>query len=112
MAIAFALLLCVGAFGLAGAINQFAIVDAVNAKLSSEDQFSQFGWYLPKTLRLHSEYRRLYPDGTLLRRQGILAMLSLSCGILAAALLDFGFVLVLWFAGFGLLMIWFAYFRK
>src|SRR5438552_14099446 len=92
LAIAFVLLLCVGGFGLAATINQFAIVDAVNARLPTDDQFDPFWWYRPKTLRLHSAYRRLYPDGSLLRGQAILAALALFCLVLAATLLGFGFL--------------------
>src|SRR5438093_3892893 len=103
LAIAFVLLLCVGGFGLTASINNFAIVDAVNAKLPTADQFDPFWWYLPKTLRLHSAYRRLYPDGSLLRREAILAALGLVCLLLAATLLGFGFLGIVWVGGLSLL---------
>src|SRR5438128_9821596 len=109
LAVAFVLLFCVGGFGLATAINHFGIIDAVNAKLPTDNHFEPLGWYLPKTLRLHSAYRRLYPDGTLLRRQAVLAVLALVCLVLAATLLGFGFLGIAWLGGLGLLLLWFVY---
>src|ERR1041385_6974834 len=84
-----ALLLVIGVFGIASTVNQFAIIDAVNAKLPAEDQFGYLGWYLPKILRLHREYRRLYPDGTLLKRAGIFAMLMWFCMVVVMGLVGF-----------------------
>ena len=81
------LLLCVGGLGLSASITQFAIVDAVNEKLPTSEQFQHLGWYLTKTSRLHREYRRLYPTGNLLRRQRILSALALVCLIVAASLI-------------------------
>jgi len=112
LAVAFALLLCVGGLGLAATINQIAIVDAVNAKLSPDDQFNPFWWYPPKTLRLHREYRRLYPHGGLLRREGVLVAAMLFCIVVVAWLLGFGFLATAWFGGFGTLMLWLIYFQK
>jgi hypothetical protein len=112
LAVAFVLLFCVGGLGLAAAINHFAIIDAINAKLPTDNHLKPLGWYLPKTLRLHSAYRRLYPDGTLLRRQALLAALALVCIVLAATLLGFGFLGIAWLGGLGLLSLWFVYIRK
>ena len=111
LVIAFVLFLCVGGLGLAAILNAFAIVESVNAKLSTDDQFDPFWWYPPKTLRLHSAYRRLYPDGSLLRRQGILTGLALFCLVLAVTLLGFGFPGIV-FGVLGLLSVWFEYIRK
>ena len=97
---------------MAAAINSFAIVDAVNAKLPTNEQFDPLGWWLPKTLRLHREYRRLYPDGSLLRREGVLAAMSLICVLLAATLIGFGFLGIAWFGGVGALSLWLFYFRR
>ena len=112
LAVAFMLLICVGGFGLEAAINQFAIVDAVNAKLPTDERFARLGWYLPKTLRLHTAYRRLYPDGTLLSRQAVLGALALVCLVLGATLLGFGSLGIAWLGGLGLLSLWFMYIRK
>jgi hypothetical protein len=87
LAPAFALLLCVGGFGLAAALTQFAIIDAVNEKVPKNEQFEYLGWYPTKTLRLYSEYRRFYPNGKLLRRQRFLWMIMLVCLVLAASLI-------------------------
>ena len=112
LAVAFVLLFCVGGFGLAAAINGFAIVEAVNTKLPTDERFAELGWYLSKTLRLHTAYRRLYPDGRLLRRQAVLAVFALVCLIVAATLLGFGFLGIAWLGGLGLLSLWFVYIRE
>jgi hypothetical protein len=44
------------------------MVSKVNTMLPRERQFAEFGWYLPKTQRLHREYRALFPEGDLLRK--------------------------------------------
>jgi len=46
----------------------FETTDEVNKKLTVEKQFDPLGWYFAKTQRLHSDYRRLYPNGGLLRK--------------------------------------------
>ena len=109
---AFVLFLCVGVLGMAGTINQFAIVDAVNAKLPARDQFNPIGGWLPKTLSLHRQYRRLYPNGGLLLRQGILAAAMLFCIVVATGLIGFSAHVVAWFGIGGALLLWFTYFRK
>lgn len=111
IAIAFALLLCVGGFGLAAAINNFAIVDAVNAKLPSDAQFDHLGWHFTKSQRLHSEYRRLYPEGHLLRREGLLGGLMFLFGLVATLFLGLGFFVIVP-SSFLAVMLWFTYFRK
>lgn len=112
LAVTLVLLFCVGGLGMAAAITTFAIVDAVNAKLPTNEQFDHFGWWLPKTLRLHREYRRLYPNGSLVRREGVLAAIMLICVVLAATLIGFGFPGIVWIGGGGALSLWFFYFRK
>jgi|SRR6185436_3812313 len=112
LAVAFLLLLFVGGFGLAAVINQFAIVDAVNARLPTTEQFDPFWWGPWKTSRLHREYRRLYPNGNLLSRQGVLAAVMLFCIVLVGVLIGLGFLAVAWLGGGGALLLWFTYFRK
>jgi hypothetical protein len=51
---------------LISALVNSEMVDQVNGRLPKHMQFSPLGWYLLKTLRLHREYRRLFPDGHLL----------------------------------------------
>jgi len=76
--------------GVVSAVTTLAMVHAVNAKLPAEARFAEFGWYLGKTQRLFREYRRLYPSGTLYRRQMQLLFTGLGCVILAAVGLGFG----------------------
>jgi hypothetical protein len=106
---AFVLLLCVGAFGLASTINQFAMVEAVNERLPSREQFDPFWWGPAKILKLQREYRRLYPDGRLLRRQGFLVAAMFVCILLTALLFGLGFLAIAWL-GAGSVMLWFIHF--
>jgi hypothetical protein len=108
----FALLLSVGGCGIATAINGLAIIDAVNVKLPKEEQFERFGWYLTKTLRLHREYRRFYPEGRLLWRQNALGTTMMVCLVLAASLIGFDFLSITWVGGIGALSLLLVYFRK
>jgi hypothetical protein len=91
LAFTFVLVLCVSAFGLASTITQFAIVEAVNAKLPAGEQFDPFWWGPSKTFRLRREYRRLYPEGKLLRRQSVLTAAMFVCILLAALVLGLVF---------------------
>lgn len=67
-----------------GSVVVFEIVDRVNEKLPEERQFSHLWWYWSKYQRLFSEYRRLYPDGGLLRRFRMLAVLLFACFVVSA----------------------------
>jgi len=111
LTLVFLFLAGVSGFGLAACITQLAIVEAVNAKLPPAEQFGELGWYPMKSLRLHREYRRLYPSGRLLRREGILAYGALFCLVVTATLLGFGVLGILWVGGGGGLSLWFLYFR-
>lgn len=108
--LAFLFLGCVSGFGLATAITHFAIIEGVNAKLPPTEQFGELGWGPIKSVRLHREYRRLYPDGTLLRRAAILAYVALLSLVIAGTLLGFGVVGIVWVGGVGALSLWFFYF--
>jgi len=108
---ALVLLMCVGVVGILATINQFAIVDAVNAKLASDSQFNPIGWWFTKTRSLHTQYRRLYPKGGLLRRQGILTAAMLFCTTVAAGLIGIDIILVACLGVSGALLLWFIYFR-
>lgn len=110
LTVAFVFVLCVSGCGLAATINNFAIVDAVNAKLPSDNQFDRLNWYPTKTFRLHREYRRLYPDGRLLRHQGTLVAVIRFCIAMAAVLLGGGMLAIAWLGGGGVLLVWFVYF--
>jgi hypothetical protein len=65
--------------GLTAASVGFEMVDKVNMLLPTERQFAPLGWYYSKYKRLNYEYRRLYPDGNLLRRYCALTLLMFAC---------------------------------
>jgi hypothetical protein len=54
--------------GIRSTIVHLEMVSRVNAMLPKERQFAELGWHLPKTQRLHREYRALFPGGDLLRK--------------------------------------------
>jgi len=106
------LLVCVAGAGLAGTLNYFAIVEAVNSKLKDGEQFGLLGWWIGKTLRLHSEYRRLYPSGNLLRRQGYYFLAGATCLSIITVLLNFGFPGVIFFPAVSGIIAWAMFFQK
>jgi hypothetical protein len=65
------------------------MVNQVIERLAKEDRFAELGWYLPKTVRLHSQYKRLYPSGRLSRRVLALGGLMFFCLLICAW--SFGF---------------------
>ena len=106
------LLVCVAGAGLVGTLNYFAIVEAVNSKLKDGERFGLLGWWIGKTLRLHSEYRRLYPSGNLLRRQGYSFLAGAACLSIIMTLLGFGFPGGIFFAAASGLIAWVMFFQK
>jgi hypothetical protein len=74
----------VSAFGLLSTMISYKMMDQVNARLPKDRRFATFGWWAGKALRLHSEYRRLFPDGKLLARLWTITALMFAC-LLAAA---------------------------
>ena len=83
----FVLMACVSALGVAGSMLGTTIVNAVNRKLPPESQFGMWGWHPAKSFRLRDEYKRLYPDGVLLRRRDMVTAAMFACMGLVAALL-------------------------
>ena len=75
--------------GLMSALANSNMGDQVNGKLPKDAQFSPLGWYLSKTLRLHREYRRLFPDGQLLLQVRLLIALGFGSLIVGAWALGF-----------------------
>jgi hypothetical protein len=68
----------------------FDIVEQVNEQLPTERHFAPLGWYWTKYQKLGREYKRLYPDGRLLRKVRILMIVALVCGVICfLALHDF-----------------------
>jgi hypothetical protein len=109
----FVFLACVSGFGLAASLTHLAIVEAVNAKLSTTtDQFGQLGWGPVKSLKLSNEYRRFYPAGKLLRRAGILAAVSLFSLLVAGTLFGLPLLGITLVGAVGALSLWSVYFRK
>lgn len=70
--------------GLIATLASFEMVEQVNTRLPTEVQFSPLGWYLPKTFRLHREYRRLFPEGKLLLRVRFLMSIAFGCLMISA----------------------------
>jgi hypothetical protein len=112
LALAFVFILCVSGFGLAATITHIAIVEAVNSKLPTAEQFGELGWGPFKSLRLSNEYRRLYPGGKLLRREGILAGVSLFSLVVAGGLIVLPLLGVAFVGGVGAFSLWLSYFKK
>jgi hypothetical protein len=104
-------LLASGTLGLYSTILHLEIIDQVNKKLPSEQQFSPLGWHYFKSRRLLIEYRRLYPSGTLDKRLRFLGGIGVSVIVVMAWQLGAGALGTLWLgiaSGFGL---WLAFRR-
>lgn len=69
----------VAILGLLSSVTSLEMTTKVNAFLPADQQFSEMGWYLPKTIRLHREYRRLFPEGKLVMRTRAMGVLMLIC---------------------------------
>jgi hypothetical protein len=65
------------------------LVSKVNDSLPKERQFAELVWYLPKTLRLHSEYRMLFPGEELLLKWRIAVAIGLVSLVICAWSLGF-----------------------
>jgi hypothetical protein len=72
-------LVSASACGLISTLANFLMVEKVNEKLPKEEQIGALGWYFSKTLWLHREYRRLYPDGHLVSMVRLLMALIIFC---------------------------------
>src|SRR5882762_6945758 len=77
--------------GLISSLVNSKMVDQVNGRLPKGVQFSPLGWYFSKRVRLHREYRRLFPDGYLLLQVRLLiALMFGSLMVCTWALVFFG----------------------
>ena len=74
-----AALVCVSICGMISTFASWEMMDKVNEKLPKEEQFAALWWYASKSMRLHREYKRLYPDGRLLLRVRVLTALAIAC---------------------------------
>ena len=77
-------LVCASTSGIVASFANLEMVDKVNEKLPSEDQFGQLGWYWSKNLRLRQQYKRLYPSGRLLLKIRMLLALMLTSLLVCA----------------------------
>jgi hypothetical protein len=77
-------LACISVCGIMFHLVSTEMVDKVNEKLPEGGQFGALGWYLPKTQRLHREYRRFYPDGRLLLRFRVVIAVAIVCFLICA----------------------------
>ena len=62
----------------------FQIVDKVNDRLPRERHFSHLWWNWSKYERVFAEYKRLYPDGGLVRMFLVLGALLFACFFVGA----------------------------
>jgi hypothetical protein len=62
--------------GVALTLTGYEMLDRVNEKLAQDDQIDPVGWYSAKRLHLQREYRRLNPEGHLIRRSRVLLMMG------------------------------------
>jgi hypothetical protein len=76
-------------FGLTSSIMFEDMVAAVNRRLPKDQQFAPLGWYWTKTHRVQTEYKRLYPDGPLLRKVRTLWFLMFACFLTCICVLLF-----------------------
>ncbi len=83
-------LVCVSTCGMISTFANWEMMDKVNEKLPREEQFAALGWYLSKNLRLHREYKRLYPDGRLLLKVRVVTAIMFACAPIS--LWAFGFL--------------------
>ena len=100
-------ILCSMASGIALSIIQQRMIDKVNAALPPEQRYDFLGRWYPKHGGLLQEYRRLDPQGTLIRRRAIWISIGMFAMALLAATVIFrsifvGLLLVL----FGAITLW------
>lgn len=112
LTLGFVFIACVSGFGLAASLTHLAIVEAVNAKLPTTEQFRTIGWGPVNSLKLNKEYRRFYPEGKLLKREGILLAIGLFSLVIGGALLGLPLPGLTVIGAAGALSLWFSYFRK
>ena len=82
--IGIAALVCVPILGILGTLCHTEMVEMVNARLPVDLQFDPMGWYFQKTMRLHREYRRLFPRGSLVLKVRLLLGFGAICLLICA----------------------------
>jgi hypothetical protein len=66
-----------GLFGLWNALLEMEVQDLVNAKLPPEKQYPLF-WGNYRYFELRSEYKKLFPNGALLRKADKIKLIAIS----------------------------------
>jgi hypothetical protein len=77
--IAITAFICGVACAIASSFVVSQMVDKVNDKLPEERQFSHTWWYWSKYQRLFADYKKVYPNGPLLRTLRIMGVLVFVC---------------------------------
>jgi hypothetical protein len=67
-----------------GTFCHIEMVEAVNSRLPVDLQFNPMGWYFQKTMRLHREYARLFPGGSLVLKVRLLLGCAAVCLLICA----------------------------
>ena len=105
--VAFTLLCLV--IGVTATTVRWRMVDEVNARLDEKDRFDHLGWHYLKARRLLEEYRRLYPEGHLVRQEVILGgALTVVVGA-AAWKMGFGLGSLVFLVIGGSILLWLMY---
>ena len=87
------------------------MVEEVNPQLAHDQQFDPVGWHRPKYRRLIQEYRRLNPQGHLIRRAVWLSGALVAVVLAAGWLMGFSLASVLFVGLAGSSSLWLV-FRK
>jgi hypothetical protein len=78
------------AFFVWGFAVYYSIVTAINSKRSDEEPQHLNKWPMPlwwlNVFQVHTQYRRYYPDGTLMRRYWLIELAAWGCFALVAIL--------------------------
>ena len=110
-----ALITFIVAFGALGVYSTFLhlkMIDQVNTKLPANHGFKELGWHHFKFRRLLTEYRRLYPSGTLDLRQFYLGGTCVGMIVVAAWQLSFPPLMILWIGVGGGFVLWVTFRRS
>ena len=103
--------ICTAVCGLAGTLTFLRIIDELNLTRSTKQKIPAIGWRFPSDdFYILSEYRRLHPDGHLIRRLEKLYLSQLFAGTVGSAVWV-GFFAALWLGTGGVVLWWFIFGR-
>jgi hypothetical protein len=97
--------LTISVCGFAATLTQWRMVDEVNKKLPPEERLYAIGGPWRKRNHARSKYRRLYPNGPLLRRERLLTAIEGAAVVLLTALMGLTLWVTLWML-FGFSIVW------